>query len=278
MKTFSRDVNLRDILPIGQGVSKRALSKTPAALYDRSPEDSEMPREQYETTWKDYYEILQVHLKAEQEVISAAYRRLALMYHPDKNHSPGAEQKFKDINEANEILSDASRRTMYDLAYSRNRSGQEQQTANNGSRRSTYRTYQDNEPADRTRDANQAYDSETSWYHEDPEWETQPAESSYAYVPPPENVFSFSFLKYLVNRLADKLAPDPDESQRILPWPSWKWQRVWLLAAPPLAGLSFLFALFNGAWGAVIFAVIFLAASVYSGKMTGWMREACRCG
>ena len=49
---------------------------------------------------------------------------------------------------------------------------------------------------------------------------------------------------------------------------------MWLLAAPPLAGLSFLFALFNEAWGAVIFAVIFLVASIYSGKMTGWMREA----
>ena len=63
-----------------------------------------MAREQYQTTWKDYDEILQVHLKAEPEVISAAYRRLALMYHPDKNHSPGAEQRFKEINEASLLI------------------------------------------------------------------------------------------------------------------------------------------------------------------------------
>ena len=231
----------------------------------------EMAREQYETTWKDYYAILQVHQKAEPEGISAAYRRLALMYHPDKNHSPEAEQKFKEINEANEILSDADRRAVYELAYSRYQSEQEQQSTYGNSHRSNY---QSNEQTNRNHQGNQTSDSEDSWYDEDAEWEIQPTKSSYADNPSPDNLFSFAFLKYLVNRLVDRLAPNPDESQRILPWPSWKWQRVWLLAAPPLAGLSFLFAFFNGAWGAVIFAAIFLAASIYSGKMTGWMREA----
>lgn len=223
-----------------------------------------MAREQYDTTWKDYYEILQVHLKAEQEVISAAYRRLALMYHPDKNQSPEAERKFKEINEANEVLSDSVRRATYDLAYSRYQSGQEQKSA----------YYQDDEQTTRTHSEHKAPEAEDSWYHENNEWESQPAESSYAYRPPPDNVFSFGFLKYLINGLANRLAPDPDESQRILPWPSWKWQRVWLMASPVLAALSFLFALFSGAWGFAIFAALFLSASIYSGRMTAWMREA----
>lgn len=233
-----------------------------------------MAREQYDTTWRDYYEILQVHLKAEQEVISAAYRRLALMYHPDRNHSPEAERKFKEINEANEVLSDSARRATYDLAYSRYQSGQEQQSTYESSQESGHRNYQEEEHTIRTHRERQAPESDDSWYYENTEGESQPAESSYAYHPPPDNVLSFGFLKYLINGLANRLAPDPDESQRILPWPSWKWQRVWLMASPVLAGLSFLFALFSGAWGIAIFAAFFLSASIYSGKMTGWMREA----
>lgn len=77
-----------------------------------------MPREQYEIRWKDYYEILQVHPRASAEVIAAAYRRLAQMYHPDRNGSSDATEKFKAINEANEVLSDPQRRARYDQVYS----------------------------------------------------------------------------------------------------------------------------------------------------------------
>ena len=56
-----------------------------------------MPGEQYENRWKDYYEILQVHPLAEQEVIAAAYRRLAMKYHPDRNKDPGAEGQAKEL-------------------------------------------------------------------------------------------------------------------------------------------------------------------------------------
>ena len=62
----------------------------------------------------DYYAILQVHPKAEREVIAAAYRRLAARYHPDVNASPGAAERMKQLNEAYEVLSNPARRAAYD--------------------------------------------------------------------------------------------------------------------------------------------------------------------
>ncbi len=65
--------------------------------------------------YKDYYKILGVEKKATEAEIKAAYRKLAKQYHPDKN--PGdkkAEEKFKEINEAYEVLSDAAKRAKYD--------------------------------------------------------------------------------------------------------------------------------------------------------------------
>jgi curved DNA-binding protein len=65
--------------------------------------------------YKDYYKILGVEKNATQEDIKKAFRKLAVKYHPDKN--PGnkaAEDKFKDINEANEVLSDPEKRKKYD--------------------------------------------------------------------------------------------------------------------------------------------------------------------
>jgi molecular chaperone DnaJ len=63
---------------------------------------------------KDYYEILGVPRNATQEEIKAAFRRLARQYHPDVNKSPDAEEKFKEINEAYAVLSDAEKRARYD--------------------------------------------------------------------------------------------------------------------------------------------------------------------
>ena len=62
----------------------------------------------------DYYAILQVHHKAEKEVIAAAYRRLAARYHPDVNASPDAAERMKQLNEAYEVLSNPARRAAYD--------------------------------------------------------------------------------------------------------------------------------------------------------------------
>jgi len=65
--------------------------------------------------YKDYYKILGVERGASPEDIKKAFRKLALKYHPDRN--PGnkeSEEKFKDLNEANEVLSDPQKRARYD--------------------------------------------------------------------------------------------------------------------------------------------------------------------
>lgn len=65
--------------------------------------------------YKDYYKILGIDRKATQEQIKRAYRKLALQFHPDRN--PGdakAEEKFKEINEAYQVLSDPTKRSRYD--------------------------------------------------------------------------------------------------------------------------------------------------------------------
>ncbi|MDH5811143.1 MAG: molecular chaperone DnaJ [Candidatus Methanomethylicaceae archaeon] len=64
---------------------------------------------------KDYYEILGVPRNATKEQIKDAYRRLAMQYHPDRNKSPDAEEKFKEISEAYAVLSDDEKRRQYDL-------------------------------------------------------------------------------------------------------------------------------------------------------------------
>jgi curved DNA-binding protein len=64
---------------------------------------------------KDYYTILGVAKDAKEEAIKKAYRKLALKYHPDKNAgNKEAEEKFKEISEANEVLSDPEKRQKYD--------------------------------------------------------------------------------------------------------------------------------------------------------------------
>lgn len=63
---------------------------------------------------RDYYEVLGVQRTASEEELRRAFRRLARQYHPDVNKSPDAEAKFKEINEAYEVLSDAQKRRMYD--------------------------------------------------------------------------------------------------------------------------------------------------------------------
>jgi molecular chaperone DnaJ len=63
---------------------------------------------------RDYYEVLGIQRSANKEEIKNSYRKLALQYHPDRNKSPGAEEKFKEISEAYAVLSDDEKRKRYD--------------------------------------------------------------------------------------------------------------------------------------------------------------------
>jgi len=64
--------------------------------------------------FKDYYAILGVAKHASQDDIQAAYRKLARKYHPDINQAPEAEDRFKEIGEAYEVLKDPEKRQLYD--------------------------------------------------------------------------------------------------------------------------------------------------------------------
>lgn len=66
------------------------------------------------STKRDYYDILGVSRNASKDEIKRAYRKLALEWHPDRNKSADANDKFKEINEAYEVLSDPKKREAYD--------------------------------------------------------------------------------------------------------------------------------------------------------------------
>lgn len=63
---------------------------------------------------RDYYDVLGVNRQASADEIKKSFRRLARQYHPDVNKNPDAESRFKEINEAYEVLSDQEKRAMYD--------------------------------------------------------------------------------------------------------------------------------------------------------------------
>jgi curved DNA-binding protein len=94
--------------------------------------------------YKDYYKVLGVSKTATQDEIKKAFRKLAIKYHPDKN--PGdkkAEEKFKEINEANEVIGDADKRKKYDELGANwkqyEQQGEQYARQNSGSRQ--YHTY-----------------------------------------------------------------------------------------------------------------------------------------
>ena len=67
------------------------------------------------STKRDYYEVLGVDRNADEQAIKKAYRKLAMKYHPDKNEGDKeAEEKFKAVSEAYQVLSDDNKRAIYD--------------------------------------------------------------------------------------------------------------------------------------------------------------------
>src|SRR3989337_2877447 len=64
---------------------------------------------------RDYYDVLGVSRNSGKDEMKQAYRKLALKYHPDRNKTPEAEEKFKEISEAYAILSDDEKRRVYDM-------------------------------------------------------------------------------------------------------------------------------------------------------------------
>ncbi|CAH1393597.1 unnamed protein product [Nezara viridula] len=87
---------------------------------------------------KDYYKILGISKTATMDEIKKAYRQLALKYHPDKNKAAGAEERFKEVAEAYEVLSDQKKRDVYDKFGEEGLKGHEGNRPGSGGGSTTY--------------------------------------------------------------------------------------------------------------------------------------------
>ena len=65
---------------------------------------------------KEYFQVLGISRDADQKEIKQAYRKLALRFHPDKNNAEDAEERFKEIGETYEVLSDENKKAAYEAS------------------------------------------------------------------------------------------------------------------------------------------------------------------
>src|SRR4029079_16804289 len=88
-----------------------ASARPPDRVAPRPPVHSQPPM----VSERDYYEVLAVERGADDAAIKRAFRKLAQQWHPDVNTEPEAQERFKEINEAYQVLSDPTRRQAYDM-------------------------------------------------------------------------------------------------------------------------------------------------------------------
>jgi len=96
--------------------AKKATAKSFAPVMANGRRESSANRRRSVVTYagRDYYEVLGVSRSADNKELKRAYRQLARKYHPDVNKEPDAEQKFKEISNAYEVLSDDQKKAIYD--------------------------------------------------------------------------------------------------------------------------------------------------------------------
>lgn len=219
-------------------------------------------REQYNRHWKDYYQVLQVHPKAELEIINAAFRMLAKRYHPDTAKEAISVHRMVDImveiNEAREVLTDPKRRARYDEQY-RIKSGEKKLSPESGSTIS-----RSGEGA-----------SYGSGYTEG--WRARTGA-----------VISRFWSRYILNvrvlgllvtealyGVGELFFSDPEESQRVLPWPGWRPQRASLFSGIPI-GVVILIAGIQTHVGLVATGTALVAGTIYAGIFTRCLRTSNR--
>ncbi|XP_011479866.1 dnaJ homolog subfamily B member 5 [Oryzias latipes] len=95
-------------------VMHRGDSSSSSSSAESTKSEQEVPCLSIKPQGKDFYKILGITHESNEDEIKKAYRKLALKFHPDKNSDPDAEDKFKEIAEAYEVLTDPQKRSVYD--------------------------------------------------------------------------------------------------------------------------------------------------------------------